>query len=220
MPFGFGKKNVDDESDNEASESKGPKLSWWRTAIIDMVNPKFKAYNRPLFLAIVVGFCTYSLVAITAGQLIGGCEVFTFTGVQRGLNEMYDRGAMSCFWFVRPLADASGGNAKNCIPHFASADDYCPVEKETAGSPCASSDENSMVTGLYEICPDLSTMTGASLGYATIIEFGITFLVIVLCTPCGCVKRIKPVSLFDVANFFPAAEAGKDIAMEETSINP
>jgi hypothetical protein len=73
-----------------------PDMPSWKKLFIDLVNPKFKSFNKPMLLAIIIGFLTTATFAGMYAGMVSQCTVLTFTGSMYRLMEQQEQGAFGC----------------------------------------------------------------------------------------------------------------------------
>ena len=87
------------EKKTDADETQLPQ---WKTKAVNFVNPKLKAFNKPFFLAIIIGILTLVLFVVVFGSLMSNCNAESATLLLHDISEQ----------------DANGENALEQLPGF------------------------------------------------------------------------------------------------------
>jgi len=161
---------------------------------INQVNPKFKEYNRPLFLATVVFIPTVVLTFLLFFLMLNDCSrtVVTATYIHalkrmikdapcihsstrvaticRRLDYYCETSHLACFVDTATYCDTPEG------------DYYRKVGTAAGPDPCP---EYAPFTAEPETCPDVLPTLGAALGYAGFIELAVTICMVFALTQTG-----------------------------------
>lgn len=174
--------------------------------IIDTVNPKLKSYNKPLFLAFLIGFFTLAGTASLFTYMFKQCDgnrtlvVGDFEDVDIAVKE----GSVGTCVYYMQMLKMQGDRLKNtkCIwtsPHEDATlcDDWGGGNQKDVLQPCETDYTpsnpyyESVVQIRYKECPDFLTTLGAAFGYMTFIELFFTGIIVFPLLSCGVIKNGK-----------------------------
>merc|ERR1711920_894105 len=155
---------------------------------INQVNPKFKEYNRPLFLAIVVFIPTAVLTLLLFYLMVSDCEtqVKVASDIPRLRDEIEGAHCVVSTTFVqttcRSISDCSSAYAGGRLD----GTNYCPAHAAyyEGADWC---DGTAVFMAEIENCPAAMPTLGAALGYAGFIELALTVCIVFGLTQTGCI---------------------------------
>ena len=178
-------------------------ISWF----VDLVNPKFKNYNRPFVVALVIGGLTLGFTLIIFSIMVNDCFDYNAGSAtyQRGAEELIKSPQVHCFyatqimqWRTNDSGDAIGSmESDGCLWNYGGADKVCPddgtndwwlslpnCEYKSFGEGWRSG----ITTVTFKSCPDPLSTLGAAFGYSALIELFFTGVVILPLLKLGLLK--------------------------------
>jgi len=156
---------------------------------INQVNPKFKEYNRPLFLAIVVFIPTAVLTLMLFFTMVSDCnsQVKVGANIQQILREI--KGA-DCVWNSDYL-ETNCGYGK-CTSEYAACRlitvDYCEGSLKDWYTSAVACPDNGVLSAQIKQCPEAMPTLGAAMGYAGFIELAVTICLVFALTKTGVIS--------------------------------
>jgi len=197
--------------------------------VVDTVNPRLKSYNRPLFLALLIGLSTLAGTLLLFLIMVNNCDgnktlvVGDFEDVEVALNEgsvgtcqyytqilKLDLGKLvnqKCYWTGPGKSnlcdDWGGGNQRDVL-------DQCATDY-SKNSPIW----ESVIQIRYKECPPFLTTLGAAFGYMSFIELFFTGIFIFPMLRFGIIKNGKDSKLaLNVQEWVTEMWGSKDTAGE------
>lgn len=155
--------------------------------VINQVNPKFKEYNKPFFLALMVGIPTAVLTFMMFMLLVTQCAPTSYTASSP--ESLLDKGARcKCIQVTRLLkSESPDARFVNC--DIGSDATYCEREGFVEGfDKCPSGAQTPLLMLECDECPAPLPTLGAALGYAGFIELAITIACVFTLTQCGILR--------------------------------
>jgi hypothetical protein len=183
-----------------------------KVLFIDVVNPKFKNFNRPLFLALVVGGITLAAFIALFVYLQTDCVSQSMTGATPQVTMFFEKNPIKCIHFAAkvefnedenkldiPMCKLVNYPLKEEEPITPSDIPYCNsgiTEGQNLGAAddpnCtgAQPDDGSkpdpaLTIVEFDICPDPVLTLGSAFGWVAIIELATTLFVLALGMPAG-----------------------------------
>eukprot|EP00931_Biecheleriopsis_adriatica_P019605 TRINITY_DN1331_c0_g1_i6.p1 TRINITY_DN1331_c0_g1~~TRINITY_DN1331_c0_g1_i6.p1 ORF type:complete len:233 (+),score=39.40 TRINITY_DN1331_c0_g1_i6:59-700(+) len=174
----------------------------FRKGVVDLVNPKFHKYSKPLFIAVTVGVPTAIITFLLFMSMISNCK--TNVNISDGwhAHDVLSLTPPHCVFFYDELVVIpSTGQVKfmgcSSVDRVVDGKEYkapdiprCPeanvpeIDRE-----CPWGDVGGIVKYSYTECPDPLATLGAALGYSAYIELVLTIVVLGILMQCGCIQR-------------------------------
>jgi hypothetical protein len=153
--------------------------------VVNQVNPKFKEYNKPFALAIVVGIPTLGLTFALFMRMFTQCTESVYTaGMSGGLEVLL--GQSDCVHeAMRAQIQGTYLGFKPCnLPGV----NYCEEEGTTMYKNADVCLNEGLFMGKAKVCPAMLATVGAALGYAGFIELLITVVCVFCFLQCGILR--------------------------------
>jgi len=160
---------------------------------INQVNPKFKEYNRPLFVAIAVFIPTVALTFLLFTIMLNDCNSMVVTADSLSSLQPLLEGAKCIHGSSRVTALCRQLNYQCEVSYTACKVDFIDYCNEgsanynyyqTQADPCPT---YAPFQANAEMCPDVLPTFGAALGYAGFIELALTVCIVFGLTQTGCI---------------------------------
>jgi hypothetical protein len=184
-------KKTMEASKKTMEESKKKALNWF----IDLVNPKFKNYNRPFLLALVIGGLTFASTMAMYSIMVNDCfDYNTGSGVnQHTVETVLNSDTVHCHFSSQIMQwKVVAGNIQeiknnDCKWNFKGAEKICPADSnnwwlELPDCEYLGHDDGwhtGLTTFTFRTCPDPLSTLGAAFGYSAFIELFFTGIIII-----------------------------------------
>jgi len=175
----------------------GTSVSWF----VDLVNPKFKNYNRPFFVALVIGGLTLTSTLVMYVIMVNDCFDYNTASAtyEIGAEELIKSDTVHCFFASQIMQWQTNDNGigdidnNRCLWKLGGADKVCPADKNDwwLSLPDCEYKEgwvHGSTTITFRSCPDPLATLGAAFGYSAFIELFFTGVVILPLLKVGLLK--------------------------------
>jgi hypothetical protein len=153
--------------------------------VVNQVNPKFKEYNKPFFLAVVVAIPTAALTLALFHTMVNTCsrEVQIESTAARMSYRIGEDAKCALQTFK---TNVNNGEAEY-YPCKVSDVTYCDDAQSdfTSAAACSS---NGAFMAEVRVCPSALPTFGAALGYAGFIELALTIVFVFALQQCGVLR--------------------------------
>jgi len=167
-------------------------LNWCCRCLVNLVNPKFKAFTRPLTLAVLVGFLTIATDIVILVLLLGNCQYLSYNGNILMFMKLLDSGTLTCILHFEPITvfNESLTSGTPCVFSGMTEDLFCESDTWEFSSltACDEYDSLKMYFVEYESCPGRLASLGSALGFLGLFELGITCVVVPFLLSVGVLK--------------------------------
>jgi len=152
--------------------------------VVNQVNPKFKEYNKPFFLAVVVAIPTAALTLVLFHTMVSTCstEVHVESMDSRMSNAINEKAKCALQTFY-----TSVGTEAMYLPCKVSGVTYCDDAQDDFTSAAGCSDNGAFMAEV-RVCPSALPTFGAALGYAGFIELALTIVIVFALQQCGVLR--------------------------------
>jgi len=185
-----------------------------KVLVVDVVNPKFKNFNRPLFLALVVGMITLASFIALFVYLQSECVAQSMTTGTPLITTFFAENDVSCVhWAVkvdiqdgkqefppcRMVSMTMEGKVSPMEQHIcehSTMKGYAEEIEREDYPLCVGSyhDDNgtydpALMVIEFDLCPDPVLTLGSAFGWVAMIELATTMVVLAAGMPCGFLKN-------------------------------
>jgi len=153
--------------------------------VVNQVNPKFKEYNKPFFLAVVVAIPTLALTLALFAAMMENCPVETkISSMGSQMKDGIEEGKCA----FRTFYTSVSGNGALYLPCSVEGVTYCDDAQSDfpSASPCG--DASGAFMAEVKVCPNMLSTLGAAMGYAGFIELAITIVFVFALQQCGVLR--------------------------------
>merc|ERR1712060_18322 len=152
--------------------------------VVNQVNPKFKEYNKPFCLAVVVAIPTAALTLGLFAVMLNNCseEVKIFPMASH-MKDGIDKAKCATQTFYTSV----NANAAEYYPCSVAGATYCDDAQSDFPSAAACSSNGAFMAEV-RVCPSPLSTLGAALGYAGFIELAITVVCVFALQQCGILR--------------------------------
>jgi hypothetical protein len=184
--------------------------------VVNQVNPKFKEYNKPFFLAVVVFIPTAALTLALFATMVTNCPLETKIS-SMGSQMKDDIEGAKCAYrtFYTYVYSEGTGYAAYYRPCNVQGVTYCDDAQSdfTTSSTCDSG--SGALLAEVRVCPSVPSTLGAAMGYAGFIELAITIVFVFALQQCG-VLRGGPAGHLGqmIQEIVDGKDTGKEIGAE------
>jgi len=209
------KKDEKDEKKKVSSEEETEPSNYekFKVLFIDVVNPKFKNFNRPLFLALVVGGITFAAFIALFVYLQTDCVSQSMTGATPQVTMFFEKNPIKCIHFAAKVDIVEKDNKNKLDMPMCKMVNYPLTEEpitpidipycnsgvtegqnfDSADMPnCTGIEHNdgskpdpALTIVEFDICPDPVLTLGSAFGWVAIIELATTLFVLAVGMPAG-----------------------------------
>lgn len=180
--------------------------------VVNQVNPKFKEYNKPFFLAVVVAIPTAALTLVLFNTMVNTCstEVHVETMDSRMSYAINENAKCALQTFYTSV----DGTEAEYLPCKVSDVTYCDDAQDDFTSAADCSDNGAFMAEI-RVCPSALPTFGAALGYAGFIELALTIVIVFALQQCG-VLRGGPEGYLGqmIKEIADGTDTGKEIGAE------
>jgi len=181
-----------------------------KVLFIDVVNPKFKNFNRPLFLAIVVGMTTLAAFIALFVYLQSECVSQSMTGATPQVSMFFEKNPVKCLHFAAKVEvdkDKNKLDMPMCrMVNYAISGKITPLdlpicdsgisdgsyEQDLPDMPTCTGIEHkdgtidpALTMVEFDLCPDPVLTLGSAFGWVAMIELATTLVVLAVGMPLG-----------------------------------
>ena len=154
--------------------------------VVNQVNPKFKEYNKPFFLAVVVFIPTAALTLALFNAMVNTCskEVLVESMDSRFSPAIDEAGKCVLMTFYTKV----NGDKAEYSPCKVSSATYCDDAQSDFSSAQTACSGNGAFMAEVRVCPSALPTFGAALGYAGFIELALTIVIVFALQQCGVLR--------------------------------
>jgi len=154
--------------------------------VVNQVNPKFKEYNKPFFLAITVAIPTAVLTLMLFYIMMNNCTQETkIAPMAKDLQDKIDKAkCASQTFYTYIFQEQDGTYGSYYSPCRVDGATYCDDAQDVFPN-AASCSNNGAFMAEVRVCPAPMSTFGAALGYAGFIELAITVAFVFVLMRCG-----------------------------------
>ena len=206
---------------NEVELSSSSFTSKVANLIVNEVNPKYRYYDRPVLLALIVGVFCYTLtIALSFALREASCRSESLLASGKEVGFFLENKNYKCIYYADVLSQESirldGCEIADTLidPAYgnrisASEVEYCEGNGSTGQTPyvCPLDDNGKIVKLNYSVCDSYGTTLGAAMGYLDILKLVIGIIIVKILTETKTVKLVvNPASPSD-DTYPPASKA-------------
>jgi len=160
--------------------------------VVNQVNPKFKEYNKPFFLAVVVAIPTLALTLALFAAMMNNCPMETKISSMGSQMKDDIEGAKCAFrtFYTYVYADATkaSGYGAYYSPCTVEGVTYCDDAQSVFSTSDVCHSGSGALMAEVKVCPGVLSTLGAAMGYAGFIELAITIVFVFALQQCGVLR--------------------------------